>query len=243
MDVLLEVRDRVDTTVREPQTRRLREPLDEFARRLQIKELSDVKEQPGDTVGFHGTSLDAVQIMMQTGYLPTGVGEMNEGAIYFNPLPSTLRASNWKCDLPRSEQDAIENAKDYAGLLGRGHWVAHRAGAQDFNSAVSVCREAIVVESTIRDFPKHFGEEWSRSGLDQSTLCHFISQSSSVKGVLLYLNPTVYHDFRVCEAISGDQGFRIMAPEGLPLRCISGIVPLGAYEKDFFKSFGNSCQS
>ena len=61
-------------------------------------------------------------------------------------LPSTLRASNWKCDLPRSEQDAIENAKDYAGLLGRDHWVAHRAGAQDFNSAVSVCREAIVVE-------------------------------------------------------------------------------------------------
>ncbi|HPI39280.1 MAG TPA: hypothetical protein PLJ21_00645 [Pseudobdellovibrionaceae bacterium] len=207
-------------------------------------------------VGFHGTTLESIKVLLQTGHLPPGhvrfdhLAPAGHGrpAIYMAPIIHRV-PQNIKVILPRSNpsfkyqiqpmvyhdflehqmslKKAWESARLYAEVL-----------TEDINFLKSIGldftdknREFLLL--TQLDFDKETSPDHPWPIELQEKYIRYTKDVERLKsGVILGIHKSIFKELPVL--FDGDEGLRIeLPPEGLSIKYIYSIIPLGESENYF----------
>lgn len=200
-------------------------------------------------IGFHGTSLEMATYIMSNGVLLPGV---QDGYIYFNPRPSTVKIPDPQCVIYDTDKEALRATLDYSRVIAfdtaflsafdiplgdrfspcyshiLGSVMPDRTGGQTlFYHGLEDPRFDDIPDELRINGESRLMEEARRIG-------------NTVRGCVISFNKKIYDDFEITESIPGDEGLRIRAPQGIHLNYFDGIEVLSSYEQsivnDFLKS-------
>lgn len=220
------------------------EVLRKFLALIRDVEKEGVEPLP-DTIGFHGTSQKTIDYILEYGSLPGGVFHYEEkdfpskGDIYFSPLPRKVPKEVSIRIPPESDQSAFDNAEGYSEIGSRNSYLLEKLGMDPFDPKYYQWAVEIQAPSpkltNLKDGPSEVRvltfEKIDRA-LDEI-------DAEGHLGYVLGLSTEVTDLYDVSPGDSGDD-LRIHVPQGLPLRLITEIYPLGPVEQDFVKSLETS---
>ncbi len=204
--------------------------------KIDIQNLLDFN--PDDAVAVHGTSVEAVKILLKTGVLPSSekrwrdchpehLEDYKEGCLYLVPNKAKLeRFLFYKklYDFDEIHDDAVL----YAHLIASRHYIASNIGFEPVDDP------AFYLDASGWYYPSEEGEkpplliEAEEHGMTETDFRKFLDDAwDKTKGILVYMSPK-FLNLPIgyeCEA-----EISVYAPNGLALRNILGIKPLGDYE-------------
>lgn len=210
------------------------------------------------SLGFHGTSLDALILAAETGVIPTGVGRGNEEYIYFYPnteSPQMQKASpklfgKTIDNLPfqylstpnaagkRTALTAFKDARDYAEVNAGLMYLTQKFKTKTKNQLHRLKDELEDFSGGNRETTALLKKGFSRDQLWE-IYREFTKITHGEKGIsiVLSLDPKILADFKVETAVGPDSGLRVHAPHGIPLKYISGIEVIAAHDSKHFEDF------
>lgn len=195
------------------------------------------------TLGYHGTSLEAVMRIVESGKLEGGL-QIWHAHLEHGPKPGDLyffRRRAYAADYPRAgdvldDEEAIKSAEIYAAMLGR----AHRFLAYlelPFN--VETIEEAHKIFDPSGIEPKHARQFFLDRGIDTARLRKAEHTAEHRKGIVLALHTNLLRSYTVLPTENTDPKWppdnKIHCPDGLSYRFLAGLEPQGQDEWDFCK--------
>jgi hypothetical protein len=198
--------------------------------------------------GFHGTSIETVQTIMEKGVLPGRTRPLDQTP-YSQPTPGDvfMWKTKWNSDgtLNTTIYDALsrdnrynpfEESVGYAELIAQRHCFARLTGLditnkhEDRIAGQLSCNEDTMPNSYVK-------EMWLR-GFTRNQLEAARRIANTHKGVVIGLSCKIENDYPIIDVnLVGDDGWKIVTgARGLPFTYITGLVPLGPTE---FKSLHN----
>ena len=196
-----------------------------------------------DSIGVHGTSLQAIEHILQTGRLLPSVGAGNEGQIYIFPnmehpqIQHRINTSEIKVvsgildeNDPHTFAGAMTGATNYAGIKAQEHGILRELGLPITPESASHAFDYWYERDSAWQAIAYF----ERNGFTREQLIEARKKTLERKGVILSFGTDAF-SFRLRNAARDDHGLRFEAPQGMPARVIEGIEPLGDYEYRFFE--------
>lgn len=211
-------------------------------------------------VGFHGTNLEAVKQLLRTGYLPAGqvyfkhlaaVGH-NKPALYMAQISSRV-PKKLTVALPKSHP--MHGPWDTSGFARYHDFQLHQMSLKSAWDSALIYSKILTGDS---NFLKSVGLEFSDENrsllakiefdyerepsldhpwpldLQQKYIDDLDKNESQKLGIILGIHKSVFKDLHVL--FDGDEGLRIELPsEGLALKYVYSIIPIGREERVFFK--------
>jgi len=159
-----------------------------------------------DYYGIHGASVDAIVYLAQHGVMPIN-GSLDKRFYYY--------------------KNPAETVSHYARDNGLDFYVSNRLGINAFN-------QTYTFDQMIQYFPQldfFLDNEIRPRNLNTEFTSWIALSSNKCFGVIVAVLPTIETDY--CETDGDDKGhdYCIETENGLPLQYISGILPLGDYER------------
>ena len=184
--------------------------------------------------GYHGCSFRALITAMQTGNLPSGLGPLG-GRLYIAPSSDSF---------PNASREAsIKDAKGYAelnttrdlvaGLLGLPYGdplasricVSYSSGnKREFDEMLKATKLCLRELDTLIELAE--GRTYARRGS--------LTFDTREQGVVIGLSTDVLTDFNIKPGDYEDK--QIIAPQGIPVRYLTSIKPVGEFETDVLKA-------
>ena len=184
-----------------------------------------------DSVGYHGTSIESIEFLLENGHLPGGYDPEDGGNyLYFWPKKSKFEGNPLHDGLIE-EKDALGMAEYYADELAKTHFLMKRFGLDmDDGKKTRMVRDLFSPVSHDEAYKSLLD-----LGIDKKELDFEIRQAEKRKGVVLSLNSNILESH---SALPGDteEDLRIAIPEGLKLDFISGLEPMGDKEWKYFEN-------
>jgi hypothetical protein len=181
--------------------------------------------------GYHGTSIEAVQKLADTGKLPNGgrhpgrlyIAPMNAEAAVFTPRQSAESYANW-------------NAKKHFILP----HLPFEPATEDVEALSEYCSVNMGGKMREIDYKMHDkkGEirrlisKCEKGGLSEDALVKLRREAKNRKGVIIALSASLPKGFKPNTQKGVPNECYIDTPEGLPIEYITGIEPLGQHEWD-----------
>ncbi len=188
-----------------------------------------------DGAFYHGTSWEALEASLAAGALPPGLGGDCGPAIYFAPKPSMFSIENPKCELPASDEEALDMGKEYAQTIAPQHALITKLGWNYASPVDQSLADAILRELPFFSFDglEHRDLLLDR-GINKNTALALRREFSDCdsKGVVLMFSLRLSQAFQIQEAAPKDDGVRILTSSGIPLEYLVGIEPIGAQAYD-----------
>lgn len=198
-----------------------------------MKYLEDVKERvvfmPHDKVSpkhfaHHGTSLAAIRHLAEHGRMPTGGAS---DLFFYCDIASPHEAV--------SDADPFDRASDYAMVNARRLYIAERLHALGI-SDLSPEEQYSIYEQTECGIPTtdcSLAERLAKEGVPGGIKQLMDECKKNLwYGVSLGLHPDLTRDF---EKVDNGADWAVLVPEGLELKYITSILPLGTSERQFLK--------
>ena len=189
-----------------------------------------------DCVGYRGTSLESMEYIVNNGVL---LGRLYGASreIYFFPFKSKFQNHPLRDTFP-DEHDVIERTSQYAGQNAESHYLIRLLdldieNAKDYVESLMLSEGDYFMDEILKKHPK--------LGFRRSNLLKIIHEAEKRKGFILGLNSKVLQSFKImgsCDIKEGD--LKIVCPNGLPYKYLSGIEPLGQEEWDYLVKIQNS---
>ncbi len=188
-----------------------------------------------ETIGYHGTSLEAIQYMIKNGHLPGGMavspqGEAVQGdTLFFYPAPG------YKPILQFETNDAVIDAcRSYAGILAEVHYAMGKFGL-DINDwqQVSMIKSLVVLGRGDPEFDEASAFLQAR-GFKKNYIFKIIREAEQRKGVVLALSKKMLDRYSPQDAGETGAEYMVHIPEGLNVSEICGLDVKGQQEWDFF---------
>lgn len=201
-------------------------------------------------VGFHGTNLDAVKQLLKTGYLPAG-------KVYFEHLPGqgfgkpALYMTAISSRVPRNLIVAI---RDSHSEFQYHDFLHHQMSLETAWNSARIYAQILAEDSNFLKYANmNFNDEnrhrmatleFDSDGMPnrnhpwpiklQKKYLEYLEQIRDQKsGIILGIHKSIFKELTVI--FDGDEGLRIeLPPEGLVLKYIYSIIPIGLEEKNFF---------
>ncbi|MDP1722553.1 MAG: hypothetical protein Q8L37_05070 [Candidatus Gottesmanbacteria bacterium] len=184
--------------------------------------------RPDGCLGYHGTSIQTLQNVLETGVVPGVTGKENptrfnrphNGDLYF-----------WPSDYEELDQNAIALAASYATAIAQSH-----ALLQLLKLDATHDTYARAARNILRDSPEFQNEYMEMLGvsLDPSALQEYMRQAMQYKGVVIGINSYAQLKYHVVDVEPDDDGCRLETNgEGLPYHFIHGIEAMGPMEREF----------
>lgn len=185
-------------------------------------------------IGFHGTSIYALQYAIEHGVLPgaTGRGERERpidavnGDLYF-----------WKVGDSQDKYGAynpIGESRSYARLTAQAHHLAELLGLRRDNR-----RHQISATEFLLDFEEYWQRYLDETGLTMSVeeLENYVEEAEGKKGLVVGIALETERRYPIVDVSPlGDDGWRIETRGmGLPYTFIRGIQPIGAEAHAFIE--------
>ncbi len=196
-----------------------------------------------EAIGYHGTSLEAVEHLLRMGHLP-GASEPDKsygyekGDLFFFPqkaqIPDRLLSSKAHDD----NREAIEDTTDYANVIAARHYILTKLGLDLGNPDDQVVghelQDGVDSEEACR-----ITEELIKKGWKRKEILKIIDDSRDRKGVILTLSKDVLGKYKL--GVGDDvHDLRVTSGNSLDIKFISGLEPLGQEEWDFFENLQTS---
>jgi hypothetical protein len=201
-------------------------------------------------LGYHGTSWEAIEELLRTGVLPASSSKNVSddahpaGRVYFYPLKEALPKHPLACTF--LEMHAImKNAGWYARSTARVHAFV-RALDLDLNdrSLNQLAGSLFLFDTTlpskisalIKLFSKNFAMKLYESlkNFDKTDLeiQDALRLANEREGIVLSIRRNVVKAFEIADGDKNEGDVCLLCPNGVPIKHISGIEPLGQYEYD-----------
>lgn len=184
---------------------------------------------PNGCAGFHGTSVETIEFAMKNGHIPgsTALAALTEsvqpGDLFYFP-PATV---------DNVDQLAAE-LTIYARNIAAVHFVLGKLQL-DKDSPVYYNAAADLTQ------PHPFHPELYRNarkilGVSPTEAVALEKQASNRKGVVLGISEDVFQQYSSLPGDPGENDARIRTVNGLPVRFIRGIMPLGGEDSRILRS-------
>ena len=198
-----------------------------------------------ESIGYHGTSLESIKMLLDKGILPGSSGDEDtvdygKGALFLFPRKSVF--PEYYATGEFSDENALEYARDYAEFLGRYHYIANSLGldldkTEDRNVGKSLARRDSGIPGDAEEAKETVEVLVSKKGMSREKINAVLDKSKSRKGVIITFSKNTLDDYKT---VKGDdtshiQDIALICPKGLEYKYISGIEPLGQEEWDFFE--------
>lgn len=228
--------------------------------REQVLRLVEIDLKATTTVGYHGTCIEAVEIILAGGALPSSTAD-KDGYVYFLPrrdqpeqvkLWSELGLSEeFKANTEIAEANRVELPTVYAAQAAKSVFFLRKLGLEVSYDTRSHPLHDSVTQLLVHwptfdaSLDDNFDEDWSReswrklcdAGVSEDRLESLRIEMSDRSGIMLGLSTKILSDFQVTDGDDGVNGdFRIHTPHGLDLSYITAMKPLGAYEQEYFRT-------
>jgi hypothetical protein len=170
---------------------------------------------------LHGTSLEALEILLNRGRMPPPKRRGYEGHYYFTPVTAHYRESPFAIKFPvrHTKSQARANARFYAELSGRKHFLARQLG--------QLPRWFYDCYDSVRSFKYCLVNE-TKPPLPPKEAAELVEQMMMRKGVIIETNERVFE----LQSQKGDDTkmLVIKCQKGLPYWCIQGVLPMDPVE-------------
>lgn len=195
-----------------------------------------------DIVGFHGTSVEALEYLRDHGVLIAGEGggPGTENSLYFAPINSQFpKMPKVPKYLGENKMAAFKHAISYAERISQEHNFVTQLGLELEDPKIR--ENAMVLVEHFQD-ESPFQEAWSffqKQGISYEILAKALNGCRMRKGVVLALGKEIkMYEIKPGDGPEKSPGdYRVVVPEGLPLKTIVGIEPVGQIEWDFLNRF------
>jgi hypothetical protein len=196
-------------------------------------------------IGYHGTSLEALQEALKTGSVrgamkgESQVGEMvdPEHSFFFFPIKEKFEGHP-DVEKFRSDRESSEGAEMYAQLLAGAHFLLKDIGMGITDkAAVEYAKSIILWEGFAFNFSANATdaiEYFKGKGIEKRDLMKRAERAAKRKGVVLGINDTVKETYQLVDPQQDEGDLSLQIPEGLPLNALAGVEPLSQEEWDFF---------
>ena len=211
----------------------------ERERATQLLSLLEVGvSETSDVIGYHGTSTEALEILLKTGTLP-GQTRGNEyhdlGDLFVMPVSKNIPSPWFHENHSKDQPSEPEESEGYAGDIALRHFVLHQLNiplsdkiSHDIVMELEEERERpISISAAAKKFVKRVGEEKIEA---------LFEKGLERKGVLLSIKKTALdkHGLGFGDSAGYDAKLQTGA-SGLTLEDIGGIRTLGKDGEDFIK--------
>ncbi len=193
------------------------------------------------SLGFHGTSIQAIREIIRMGLLPPGYDwagppdhEIEQsGLIYIVPTAEGIKGTKFEPYKYLVDWDPLGSAKAYALRCGQAHFFLTELGCGLANHLLGETAYSI----TIRGLCEEHSGPFLEAGFSHRQISEAWrkTQSSSVEGVVLVLGREILDAHTVEQGRAEDQvpELKVMTTQGLELKYIKGIEPVGQYDYDY----------
>ncbi len=184
-----------------------------------------------DCIGYHGTSLEALEYMIEHGYLPGNSDQDKINAIHFYPLRSAFKDVHSNTPL---EENVVKEAAGYASDISGEHYFLKKLNIPFDNEETRLKSRYLVIGCP--NDPSDPNAEYNyflKMGVDKRALDEALFEARKRKGVVLSFNNEIVKSFKIMPGDPGD--LKIITPNGLSLDYISGIEPMGQKEWDYLE--------
>lgn len=196
-----------------------------------VPELLEKGLDSGDIIGYHGTSLEAVLKLHETGRMPDGgrclgefyfatISDFDGGPADFTrrvyaPKNAVIHFIISRLPFVPTEED-VQALSEYCDCDVRGKLCQNnqfsKGHADGLHSVIQKCE---------------------RAGLDDLTLNRFFQRAKRErKGIVLTIGNALARDFTVHTVRNDPEDSYVQVSGGLPIKYITGIEPCGQYEWD-----------
>jgi len=134
------------------------------------------------------------------------------------------------------ESEITEKTELYANSCAFEHYFL-KAFNLDFNDTVVM--DDVIGLLIASPYSSAAFKRFVESGIKRSDLVKTIRESHKRKGVVFSLKEELLHDFTPMDGDKGEGDLKINCPDGLPIRFLSGLEPLGQQEWDYFTEHHN----
>lgn len=180
-----------------------------------------------DIYAFHGTTIEAIQYLSKHGTMPHSQFYGKE--FYYAQLNPKSRK-----DVDFNYESQLEHAEFYAEWNVWKYYVLERLGFVPSDMSGFMYMD---IDGQGDRLYKEFLEEAEEHGVNDEAVRSLIKEAeNNRKGVVVTLSKGVKKDFKEAE-VDEDQR-SISTPSGLPIKYITGIKPLGEYEKELLEQMG-----
>lgn len=201
-----------------------------------VKKLIDLFEMgldSDDCIGYHGTSLEAIEFMIENGQLPGGKFghiDSDDSWLYFSPKEPM------RDDYKGRGLDQLEDAKGYAEDIAQGHSLLKQLGLDIGNKDFEIkARHLATNDPNDLNDPDAEYNFFLGLGIEKKLLDKSIKKARKQKGVVLGLSKKGLSDQTILPGDKGGEDMRVHVPNGLSIDFLSGLEPLGDEEWDYFE--------
>lgn len=206
--------------------------------KIDIQKLMDFN--PDDAVAVHGTSAEAVKILLETGVLPSSekrwadvrnlknLTDYKIGNLYFAPFKLKFKYFEFYERLDKFHEKSFESGVyGYANRLAAIDYLVKNIGFEPKDYPGDYFEDGCYYPCGIDEKPSLLIEA-EEHGMTENEFREFLNDAwNKTNGVLLYMSPN-FLNLPICYETSSE--ISVYAPNGLGLRNILGIKPLGEYE-------------
>lgn len=191
-------------------------------------------ERKSEAFAMHGTSLEAIQHLIETGVMPAE-GRL-PGEFYFLSLER------------HGVTEAMKGAVAYAQWNANKHYISDRLPFE-LNKALFEGLSQFVADTAIAQGQSEHFDQFLDAALQheisRKQLTAWLMESIKNRGgVVILIDPRAEQDFKThYDDDPNMDGDYLRAPEGLPLEYIIGIEPQGDYEYEFLEALQAEVES
>jgi hypothetical protein len=194
-----------------------------------------------DPLMLHGTSVESIFELANTGRLPTGVLEVSDeetydylkGRLFFAPISSNFKGERYRELSVVSREHCFRDAMFYARLKGA---VNHLAS--ELNCQTAETYTLLVHMHTGSIDWKDLQRGLKKDGIEASLkrIKSIYSKSEKRRGVIIEPDASIL-ELPNEVAADDDEAIAVECPSGLDMKYVSGIEPLGPDERSMINKF------
>lgn len=189
-----------------------------------------------ECVGYHGTSLEAVEYMVENGALlgrtfqSDRLVESRLGDFSFHPIKGKVGHALEDTFLDLDE--AFERVVDYALINARKHAFLKTMGF-DISDEVRGYDATILTDSFYNREQETMFDTYVGEGFSKQKLRTAVSFARDRRGFVLGLDEKIVSRYDLLEGDENEGDLCIHCPDGLPYRLVSVIIPMGGIEEEY----------
>jgi hypothetical protein len=195
-----------------------------------------------ECIGYHGTSLEAVEYMLEHGHLPGSCEADSEygyekGSLFFYPRKAAFPDYPGSENFFDNDEDAIRDTKVYADIIARFHYIVKALGL-DLGNPEHQYLGRVLGEGDSPEAEEIIAKLITERGKTRQEIKDILRDAQKRKGVVISLDKKILEKHKLGagdDSLAG-QDLRVICPEGLDFMNISGLEPAGQEEWDFFKT-------
>lgn len=206
-------------------------------------------------LGYHGTGLEAMRYALRCGVIPTTEGSI-KGTLFFYPIVKDFK-SRFPGLVYLDAAEALELSRIYALRTAESAHIRRALLKAVIRKQISPRPSLRLLEEISYRLASPAEEEHFKAAARRLSRFEFsydeienlatrvqaLSKRGVIGGVVLLLNTKVFKDFEVNLGDPGEGDLKIVAPQGLPLSCLAGLIPCGWRERGFFLNLAGGAKT